>query len=190
MDSNMQGLKGLIEATTIGLLSLGIGFCAAPALGNTLTRQDFSGNFNLLDSASIGEPFPQSTEYSGFVTYDNNNSLLDWEINVEELNLSLEPDSNIFGLSPNTAFELSSPSNWNLSIDFGIAFDAPLYNLQRNSGEINFSLMSFGSFFNYSDPAADINVTSFSNTPVPEPSATLTLVAFLSTMTMLKRKCD
>ncbi len=183
-------MQGLIGVTTIGLLSWGIGFCAAPALGNTLTRQDFSGNFNLLDSASIGEPFPQSTEYSGFVTYDNNNSLLDWEINVEQLNLSLEPDSNVFGLSPNTAFELSSPSNWNLSIDFGIAVDAPLYNLQRNSGEINFSLTSFGSFFNYSDPAADINVTSFSNTPVPETSATLTLVAFLSTITMLKRKSD
>ncbi len=53
-------MQGLIGATTIGLLSWGIVFCAAPALGNTLTRQDFSGNFNLLDSGSFGEPVPQS----------------------------------------------------------------------------------------------------------------------------------
>ena len=179
MGSNMQTL---IRSTTIGFLSLGMTFCASSALGITLTRQDFSGNFTLVDSTTFGEPFPESTEYSGFVAYDEKNSLLDWKVDVKELNLSLNPDSNDFGLTPDTTFTLSSLSNWDLRIDFGIAFDAPLYTLQRDSTKINFSRESFGGFFNYSDPAANIKVTQ-----VPEPSTIFGSLAFLSTIIILKK---
>ncbi len=179
MGSNMQTL---IRSTTIGFLSLGMAFCASSALGITLTTQKFSGNFTLVDSTTVGEPFPEYTEYSGFVAYDQKNSLRDWEVNVKELNLSLNPDSNDFGLKPDTTFTLSSLSNWDLRIDFGIAFDAPLYTLQRESKTINFSRASFGGFFNYSDPDANIKVTQ-----VPEPSTIFGSLAFLSTITILKK---
>ena len=99
MSSNLQAL---IRSTTISFLSLGIAFCASPALGNTLTRQDFSGNFTLVDSAILGTPPPESTEYLGFITYDESNSLLDWEVRVEELDLLLNPDSTDFDLTPAT----------------------------------------------------------------------------------------
>ena len=174
-------MQTLIRGTTIGFLSLGIAFCASSALGATLTTQNFKGNFTLVDSRTLGEPFPESAEYSGFVTYDGENSLLDWEVNVKELDLSLNPDSNNFGLTPDTTFALSSPSNWDLSIDFGIAFDAPLFTLQRESTKINFSQTSFGSFFEYSDPAANI-------TSVPEPSTIFGSLAFLSTIIILKKR--
>ncbi len=180
-------IQALIRSTTVGFLSLGIAFCASPALGSTLTRQDFSGNFTLVQSPNFGGSFPETTEYSGFVSYDENNSLLDWEVNVEELSLSLNPDSNDFGSIQDVTFDLSSEDNWNLRIDFGIAFDTPLYTLQRDSAEINFSQSTFGGTLSYSDSAADINVTS-STTPVPEPSTIFASLAFLSTITMIKRK--
>lgn len=179
-------LQTLIRESTIGFLSLAIAFCASPVFGQTLTRQTFSGNFTLLNSSTFGDPFPPSTDYSGFVSYDQNNRLLDWEVKVEELSLSLNPEANEF-TTPTVTFELSSPSNWNLAIDFGIALDLPLYTLQRDSGAINFSLNSFGSFFNYADPAANIDLTSASIS-VPEPSPLLASLAFLGTITLLKRK--
>ena len=176
----------LMRSTTISFVSLGLALCASPALAATITRQDFNGNFTLLDSTSIADPFPESTDYSGFVTYDENNSLVDWAIDVEELNLSLNPDSNNFD-TPDVTFDLSSESNWDLRIDFGIAVDAPLYEIERDSTEINFvANLGLTGAATYVDSDASIDVTS-TNTTVPEPSTIFASLAFLATMTMLNK---
>ena len=131
---------------------------------------------------------PESADYSGFVAYDEAARLLDWEINVEELDLSLNSASNDLDLMPDITFDLSSLSNWDLKIDFGIAFDAPLFELQRDTTTINFSQTSLIGLTAYSDPDANINVTSTDTDPsVPEPSAILGSLAFLSTLTILKK---
>ena len=182
-------MQTLIRSTTVALLSVGITFSASSALASTLTRQDFSGNFTLVNSQFFGGPFPESTEYSGFVSYDEEDRLLDWKVNVKELDLSLNPDSNDLGLTPDITFDLSSVSNWDLRIDFGIAIDAPLYTLKRDDTTINFSRQSFGGFLSYSDSAANINVTSTdTDSSVPEPSTLFGSLAFLSTLTILKKR--
>lgn len=185
-------MKRSVETITIGLLSLGISLSTSPVFGSTINRQDFSGEFTRTLSTA---PRPQTADYEGFITYDENNSLLDWEINVEELDLFFDPDTtllvelfpDVIELSPDVTLGLSSESNWELRIDFGIAFDAPLYTLSRNSEAINFSLTSFGEGFNYLDDSAEIVISS-SKVAVPESSPTLAFLVLLSTMIILKRK--
>lgn len=175
----------LTKATTIACLGLGSVFAASPALATVLTRQDFNGNFTLVDFRAIETPFPESTGYSGFVIYDENNSLLDWAINVDKLDLQLEPDS---AQTADITFEEDS-FDWNLKIDFGIAFDAPLYTLQRSADRgIAFDFMAFRAFFSYSDPDPNITITNAPRTSVPEASNVLALFTLLTIIPILKKR--
>ncbi len=100
--------------------------------------------------------------------------------------VSINPDSNNFG-TPDVTFDLSSEFDWDLRIDFGIAADAPLYTIERDSTEINFvANLGLTGAATYVDSAASIDVTS-TNTTVPEPSTVFASLAFLATMTMLKK---
>ncbi len=179
-------MQTLMRSITIGILSLGIVFGVSPVLGSTLTRQEFSGNFILINSPIL-ETFPQSSEYSGFVTYDESNRLLDWAVNVEQLSLAL--NSNFMTLDrPEINFALFSESDWELKIDFGIAFDAPQYTLARDGTEINFvANLGLAGAAVYSDPASNISVTN-TKTSVPEPATVFASLAFLSIIMILKRK--
>ena len=144
--------------------------------------KEFSGDFTLVDASSILESFlPDNSEYSGFVVYSEDGTLSDWELNVNNLDLNLNPDStldNIFtSLTPNVNFELSSESNWNLVVDFGIAFDAPRYTLERTSGsEITLTGESgLAGGYIYKDSNANI-ILSSSSTSIPEPTTLLGLL--------------
>jgi hypothetical protein len=130
-----QAWQQLASVTIVGSL-VGIIFPIAPSLGAVLTRQEFSGSFTLVNSSPrLTDTLPESAKYLGFVVYDEDSTLRDWAVNVDELDLSLNPDSTITGLVPNVNFEFSSDVDWDLVIDFGIAFDAPRYTLQRVSEE-------------------------------------------------------
>ncbi|WP_152591791.1 hypothetical protein [Nostoc sphaeroides] len=111
-------------------------FHATPVLGAILTRQEFSGDFTLVDATSpfLTNSLPFESEYSGFVVYSESGTLSDWELSVNNLELNLKRGSTNGGnLTPNVDFELDSGSNWNLVVDFGIAFDAPRYTLEKTS---------------------------------------------------------
>ena len=162
----------------------------SPTANAQLIRQDFEGNFSLLDASPLLEnTLPSNSEYSGFVVYSENGTLRDWSVSVNELDLNLNPDSTEDGglgpdLIPNINFELFSPSNWTLLIDFGIAFDAPRYSLERNVSEMTFTgeLGLIGSYV-YQDPSATITQTS-----IPEPGTILGILAVggLGLITKLK----
>jgi hypothetical protein len=162
----------------IGLVFLSV-FHAAPVLGAILTRQEFSGNFTRVSASPfLTNIVPNKSEYSGFVAYSEDGTLSDWEVNVNELDLNLNPDSSLdFNPAPNLNFELSFGSNWNLVVDFGIAFDAPRYTLQRTEGA---SITLTGESgraggYTYTDPGVNITLSS-SNTSVPEPTSLLGLL--------------
>ncbi len=191
----------LVNFTLISFL-LGSVFHASPALGAILTKQEFTGDFTLVDSSPLLEnTLPEKSEYSGFVVYEEDGTLRDWEVNVNELNLNLNPDPISPDptlpdapfpneSTPNVNFELSSLSNWNLIIDFGIAFDAPRYTLERTSGsEINFiGEVGLAGGYSYTDSTAKI-IQSSSKTSVPEPSTILaTILASGAGASLLKRK--
>jgi hypothetical protein len=175
-----------IKATSLACLGLGIVLDASPALATVLTKQTFNGNFSLL-SAPFESPFPESTDYSGFVVYDENNSLLDWAINLDELDFQLNPDS---AQGADVNFFFFGENDWALEIDFGIAFDdEPIYDLERlgDSG-IRFSYTSgvVDNFYVYEDPQPNIAITNSPATSVPEPSTVLALFA-LATIPLLKK---
>ena len=194
-----QAWQQLASVTLVGSL-IGIVVPITPALGEVLTRQEFSGNFTLVDSSDLlKDILPESSEYFGFVVYDEDNTLRDWGVNVDELNLSLSPDSTLTGLDPtlpglqpDVDFEFSSAVNWDLIIDFGIAFDAPKYSLRRESEEITFTAaVGLAGGYTYTDPAANVILTTSdtSNTSVPEPATVLgTILAFGAGASVLKRK--
>ena len=182
-------MNSLIRSAAISCLGLGIVFGGSSAFGMTPTRQDFSGNFMLVDSPNFGVSFPESTEYSGFITYGESGDLLDWEIIVTELDLSINADSPSFGLSPDVTFDLSSTANWDLMIDFGIAVDAPRYTLRRDAAEIDFSAESMIGTLQYSDSAATIEVSSTGGeASVPEPATVFGLLAFLAAGSMIRKR--
>ncbi|BBD70225.1 hypothetical protein NIES4072_65910 [Nostoc commune NIES-4072] len=123
-----------VSVAVIGLVVASV-FHATPVLGAILTRQEFSGDFTLVDATSpfLTNSLPEESEYSGFVVYSESGTLSDWELSVNNLNLNLNPGStNGSNLTPDVDFELDSGSNWNLVVDFGIAFDAPRYTLLLN----------------------------------------------------------
>lgn len=180
----------LVSVTIISFL-LGSVFGAAPALGATLTRQEFLGDFTLAKASVLLEnTLPDKSEYSGFVVYEEDGTLRDWEVNVNELNLNLNPDSTLDNtLTPNVNFELSSSSNWNLVVDFGIAFDAPRYTVERMSGSsitLTGELGLAGGYV-YKDSTANITLSS-SNTPVPEPATIVGTILASGAGFFLKRK--
>ena len=164
--------------TLIGLVLLSV-FHATPVLGAILTRQKFSGDFNLVSVSPLLENIlPDKSEYSGFVAYSEDGTLSDWELNLNELNLNLNQDSTLdVNLTPNVNFELSSGSNWNLVVDFGIAFDAPRYTLERtSSSSITLTGESgLAGGYIYNDKSANITLSS-SNTSVPEPTSLVGLL--------------
>ena len=167
-----------VNVALIGLLLASV-FHATPVLGAILTKQEFSGDFTLVDASPFLENvLPFKSEYSGFVVYAPNGTLNDWELNVSNLDLNLNPGSTNGGdLTPNVNFELDSGSNWNLVVDFGIAFDAPRYTLQRtSSSEITLTgeVGRAGTYI-YQDSAANITLSS-SSTSVPEPTSLLGLL--------------
>ena len=155
-------------------------------LGATVVRQDFTGN------ATLVEPSPQVTEfitlpeesaYSGFILYEEDGTLLDWELDVEQPSLSLNPDSTLDSglteLSPTVDFSLSSAEDWSLVVDFGIAFDAPRYTLERTSDEIAItSELGLIGAYTYvdSDSTIDLISSDTSNT-VPEPATIFGIIA-------------
>ena len=176
----------------VALSVLGLTFSQA-AHAATLIKQEFRGTFTLLSASPLlQDTLPKSSEYSGFVAYEEGGVLSDWEIDVTELDLSLSSDSNSgevpdppfdggFGLdpleSPDINFELFSLSNWELTIDFGIIFDAPRYTLTRNRSEVTFNVEagSVGGYV-YRDRATTITLSQ-SGTVVPEPGTILGLLA-------------
>lgn len=188
-----QAWQQLASVTIIGSL-IGIVFPITPSLGQVLTRQEFSGSFTLVNSSALlSDTLPQSAEYFGFVVYEQDNTLRDWGVNVDELDLSLNPDSTVAGLAPNVNFEFSSPVDWDLVIDFGIAFDAPRYTLQRVSeeeitlaGELG---LAGGYTYTDSDPNVTLTTSNTSGTSVPEPATVLgTILAFGAGASLLKRR--
>jgi hypothetical protein len=180
----------LIKAASLACLGLGIVFGASPALATILTRQEFNGNFALVElftsSIYIGQNFPRSTDYSGFVVYDENDNLIDWAIAVEALDFQLDPDS---AQTADITFEENSSDDWNLRIDFGIAFFVdPLFNLQR-SADTRITLEGIYPWsvsYVFSDPQSNISITDLHTTSVPEPSTVLALFA-LATIPLFRK---
>ncbi len=174
-------MKTLLQKLPAGL-ALGIsvvGLIFSPTANAQLIRQDFEGIFSLFEVSPILESTsPDNSSYSGFVLFSENGTLRDWEVNVDGLDLNLNPDSTLGGgfgpdLIPNISFDLSSPSNWNLSIDFGIAFDAPRYSLERNVSEMTFTgELGLAGNYVYKDVSANITQTS-----IPEGGTILGVLA-------------
>jgi hypothetical protein len=188
-----QAWQQLASVTIVGSL-VGILFPITPSLGEVLTRQEFSGSFTLVNkSALLTDTLPESAKYLGFVVYEEDSTLRDWGVNVDELDLSLNPDSTLAGLAPNVNFEFSSAVDWDLVIDFGIAFDAPRYTLQRVSGsEITLAgELGLAGGYTYTDSAANVTQTTSNTngTSVPEPATVLgTILAFGAGASLLKRR--
>ncbi|MEH2273677.1 MAG: PEP-CTERM sorting domain-containing protein [Nostoc sp.] len=178
-----------VSVALIGLLLASV-FHATPVLGAILTKQEFSGDFTLVDASPFLENvLPDTSEYSGFVVYAEDGTLNDWELNVSNLDLNLNPGSTNGGdLTRNVNFELDSGSNWNLAVDFGIAFDAPRYTLERtSSSEISLTgeVGRAGTYI-YQDSAANITVSS-SSTSIPEPTSLLGLFFGVSAIAASKK---
>jgi hypothetical protein len=188
-----QAWQQLASVTIIGSI-VGIVVPLTPALGVVLTRQEFSGSFTLVNSSGLlTGTLPESAKYLGFVVYEEDSTLRDWGVNVDELDLSLNPDSTMAGLVPNVNFEFSSVVDWDLVIDFGIAFDAPRYTLRRVSdSEISFAgELGLAGGYTYTDSASNVTVTTSntSGTSVPEPATALgTILAFGAGACLLKRR--
>lgn len=188
-----QAWQQLASVAIIGSL-VGIVFPLTPALGVVLTRQEFSGSFTLVNSSDLlKDTLPESAKYLGFVVYEEDSTLRDWGLNIDELGLSLNPDSTMAGLAPNVNFEFSSAVDWDLVIDFGIAFDAPRYSLQRvSNSEITFTgELGLPGGYTYTDSAPNVTLTTSntSSTSVPEPATVFgTILAFGVGASRLKRR--
>jgi hypothetical protein len=140
-------------------------------LGASLITQEFTGNLSLVNSSpGIQNPAEESA-YSGFIVYDDNGNLVDWELNLTELNLNFNPNSTVDDLTPTVDFQLASASDWDLRVDFGIAFDAPLYTLARNDSEIVFTeTLGLVGVTTYADfnPTVSVSSDEDNNASVPE----------------------
>lgn len=174
-------LQKLPAGVALGISVVGLVF--SPAANAQLIRQEFEGNFSLIGVSSLLEDTtPDNSDYSGFVLFSEDGTLEDWQISVDGVGLDLDPDSTLPtplpfgpGPSPYISFDLSSPSDWNLSIDFGIAADAPRYILDRDASEITFAgQLGLAGGYTYQDSAATITETVSS---VPEPGTLLGILA-------------
>ncbi len=177
-------IKTLLQELPVVWVALGmsvVGLVFSPAANAQLIRQEFEGNFSLIGVSSLLEDTtPENSDYSGFVLFSENGTLEDWQISVDGLDVDLNPDSTLGGglgsaLIPTISFDLSSPSDWDLSVDFGIAFDAPRYTLDRDASEITFTgELGLSGGYTYQDSSATITETS---TSVPEPGTILGVLA-------------
>ena len=177
-----------VSVALIGLLLASV-FHPTPVLGAILTKQEFSGDFTLVDASPFLENvLPKESEYSGFVVYSEDGTLSDWELSVNNLDLNLQPGSTRGDLTPKINFELDSGSNWNLVVDFGIAFDAPRYTLERtSSSEITLTgEVGLAGTYIYQDSAANITMSS-SSTSIPEPTSLLDLFFAVSAIAASKK---
>lgn len=172
-------LQKLPAGVALGMSVVGLVFSPA---ANALIRQEFEGNFSRTQvSPFLTNLSPEKSDYSGFVIFSEDGTLEDWEVSVDGLELDFDPDSTFGGdlgpgLRPNISFDLSSPSDWDLSIDFGIAFDAPRYTLDRDASEITFTgEVGRAGGYTYQDSLATITETS---TSVPEPGTIFGILAF------------
>lgn len=185
-------------------LLVGLVFPINSVLGATVVRQEFTGNLRLVEQSPLIEEFetlPEESEYSGFIVYEDDGTLLDWELDVDRPSLSLAPDSPSdsetpldFGFpepSPTVDFSLSSAEDWSLQVDFGIAFDAPRYTLERTSDEIAvISEVGLIGAYTYIDSDPNVNLISSSDTSnsIPEPTTIFgTLLACGIGISLLKR---
>ncbi len=172
-------LQKLPAGVALGMSVVGLVF--SPAANAQLIRQEFEGNFSRTQVSSfLTNLSPENSDYSGFVLFSENGTLENWQISVDGLELDLDPDSTLDGglgpdLVPTISFDLSSPSDWDLSVDFGIAFDAPLFSLERNASEITFiGELGLSGGYTYQDSSATIAQTS---TSVPEPGTIFGILA-------------
>jgi hypothetical protein len=138
-------------------------------LGASLITQEFTGNLSLVNSSPGIQNPAEELPYSGFIVYDDGGNLVDWEIDVgSEI---LNPDSKFQELTPTIDFQLASASDWDLRVDFGIAFDAPLYTLARNDSEIVYSAdagLIGGVSYSDSNPIISVSSDEDNNASVPE----------------------
>ncbi len=124
-------LQKLPAGVALGMSVVGLVF--SPAANAQLIRQEFEGNFSRTTVSPLLEnTTPDNSDYSGFVLFSENGTLEDWQISVDGLGLDLDPDSTLGGglgpdLIPTISFDLSSPSDGDLSVDFAIAVDAPRF---------------------------------------------------------------
>ena len=157
-----------LRPVSVTLVSFLVGslLSAASAHGVMLTRQEFEGDFPLIDNSPLLEnTLPEQSEYSGFVIYEEDGTLRDFEVIVSELELNLTPDATLGNdfvtLTPTVDFELASETKWNLVIDFGIAFDAPRYTLERSDSELSFTgEVGLAGGYVYTDPDANITLNA------------------------------
>lgn len=91
-----------------------------PLLAMTLTKQEFSGNLMLEENNLTfeSETLPEVANYSGFIVYEADGTLLDWEVFVDNPSLDISAevvDSNTdfspTPAEPNVEFELVSPTD-------------------------------------------------------------------------------
>ncbi len=170
-------LKNIPTRVALGMSVLGLVF--SPAANAQLIRQEFEGNFSRTQVSPFLESItPDNSDYSGFVLFSENGTLEDWQISVDGLDLDLDPDSTLGrglgpSLIPSISFDLYSPSDWDLSVDFGIAFDAPRFTLERDALEVTFigEVGRAGGYI-YEDSPATITQTA-----VPEPGTLLGILA-------------
>ena len=177
-------IKTLLKELSVVGVAIGmsvVGLVFSPAANAQLIRQEFEGNFSRTQvSPFLTNLSPENSDYSGFVLFSENGTLEDWQISVDGLGLDLDSDSTLGGglgsaLIPTISFDLSSPSDWDLSVDFGIAVDAPRYTLERDASEITFTgELGLAGGYTYQDSSATITETS---TSVPEPGTILGVLA-------------
>lgn len=162
-------------------------------LGATVVRQEFTGNLSFAEASrpEVEEflTLPEESAYSGFILYEDDGTLLDWELDVVQPSLSLNPDSITPGAFTFIDFDFSSAEDWSLDVDFGSAFDAPRYILERTSDEIAItSLIGLLGSYTYvdSEPTIDLISSNTSNT-IPEPATIFGIVAACGMGALLKR---
>lgn len=166
-------------------------------LGATVVRQEFTGNATLVEQSPRVEEFitlPEESAYSGFILYEDDGTLLDWELDVVQPSLSLALDSTLDSgfteLSPTVDFSFSSAENWELQVDFGIAFDAPRYTLERTSDEIAItSEVGLLGGYTYVDSDPSINlISSDTSNSIPEPATIFGMIVVCGMgISLLKR---
>ncbi|OZH51941.1 hypothetical protein AFK68_27575 [Hydrocoleum sp. CS-953] len=168
-------LQKLPAGVALGMSVVGLVF--SPTANAQLIRQEFEGSFSRTQVSPLLTNFsPEDTDYSGFVLFSEDGTLEDWQISVDGLELDLESGLTLDGglgpdLIPTISFDLSSPSDWDLSVDFGIAFDAPRYTLQRNASKFTFiGEVGRAGGYTYQD-------SSITQTSVPEPGTILGILA-------------
>jgi hypothetical protein len=174
------GQKLAPVGTALGISALGISALSivfSPAAhAADLIKQEFSGTFTLSNASPIlTGTVPDDSAYSGFVVYEENGALRDWGIDVDKLGLNLSPGSSALG-TPAVSFDLLSPSSWGLSVDFGIALDAPRYDVTRADSTLTLDgSVGLAGGYTYQDSAATITQTT-TETSVPEPGMILGLI--------------